>query len=327
MPITSTSSYPAVMSQFIQHWTDVNTMLDSPLVVAGPRTLETFTTWLAQVESKIGQVATGTIAAANRKGELDVMKENIISWCVIFNAKARADHGDSTYVRNLVPAPNASSGRGVFTDPAIKTVQIWTDLNTSISIPLSLTRKRLLSTGAINEETLTVAQLQALVDALQLKWNEWTRAQQSLENIREERNDVMKLAYDCMRDYRMKVPLELPAGQALLDSLPALNPDPARSVTPPVASGAWNSGTEQADMTAAPSPDSDIERTELRYSPGDPYDAENEIVLAAIPAGQPLTFSTDLGLAIAGDTSRFTWVAVATDGNEGRSEVVAVTRT
>jgi hypothetical protein len=326
MPISGPNSYPATMSAFIQHWTEVNTVLPTPLIVSGGRTVEALTLWLAEVESKLAQVTMGTIAAANRKGELDVIKENIISWCVIFNAKARADYATSTYVRNLVPAPGATAGRGAFMEPVLKTMQIWMDLNTSISIPLVLTRRKTLMNGTLAEETLALAQLQALLDALSAKWNEWTRAQQAVDNRREERNDLMKLAYDCMRDYRQKVPLELPAGHSHIDSLPALNPDPARNVTPPAASGAWNSGTQQADLAAVASPDSDIVRTELRFSPVAPYNADNEVVLASIPAGGTLSFSTDLGLAVSGDTSRFTWVAVASDGNEGRSGVVAVTR-
>lgn len=327
MPIHGPNSYPATMSAFIQHWSDLNATLGSAVVVSGGRTVSTLTGWLAQVEAKLAQVTAGTFAAANRKLELDGIKDDIISWCVLFNATVRANHVDAACARNLVPAPGASAGRGTFTTPVVQTQQIWDDLNAGLGEPLTLRRRTTRKDGSLRTETLAVAGLSALLDAMQAKWDEWIRAQQAVDNIREQRNDVMKLAYACMRDYRQVVPLELPAGHALTGSLPALNPDPARKVRPPVASGTWNSATEKADLTAAASPDADVQRTELRFSPADPYDTNNEIVLTSIPAGQTLTFSTKLGLSLRGDISRFTWVAVTAGGGEGRSNVVSVTRT
>ena len=206
-------------------------------------------------------------------------------------------------------------------------MQIWTDVTNALAADVELKRRRTLPNGTISTETLIVDGYEGLIDSLQAKWNEWTRAQQKADNVREQRNDVMTLAYETMKDYRAKVPLELPPGHALLDSLPALSPDPSKRPVGPSASGEWNAATSQADLTATPSPTPTVVEHDLRYSPDTPYNPDNEVTLVTIPTGQPLTFSTDIGLAVPGDVALFSWVAVTADGHEGRSLIVSVTRT
>lgn len=326
MPISGPNSYPATMSQFIQHWTDLNVAIGTPLVLSGTRNVALLTTWLDTVQTRISETMSAVLSATNRKGELDVMKANLISWTVIFNATVRADHGTLSYARNLQNAPQQSAGRGQFVEPLVKTQQIWNDLNAATGTDIALTRRRTLPNGTLATETLELADYVTLIDAMQEQWNAWTRAQQAAENIREQRNDAMQLAYDAMRDYRLKVPLELPPGHALLDSLPSLSPDSGATPDAPEATAAWNPATEQADLAATPSTTPEVDRHELRFSPEDPYNAENEIVLTTIPAGQPLTHTTSIGLAIPGDTARFSWVALTPDGRESRSNITAVTR-
>lgn len=327
MPIYGASSYPTVMSQFVQHWTDVNTALGAALVLSGSRTVGMFSGWLSQVETKLVETTAATMAAALRKGELDVMKANLIEWTVIFNQTVRVDHGGLSLAKRLVPAPGQSDGRGVFIEPVAKSQQIWADLNSATGLDVEIKRRRTLPNGTIATETLGSDAYGELLNDLQAKWNEWDRARQKADNVREERNDVLKLAYEAMRDYRGKVPLELPADHALVDSLPQLNPDPAQRPDPPSGQGVWNAVTSQADLSGAPSPSATVVRTDLRWSPEPAgYNEENEVILTSLPVGTDLTFSTDLGLAVAGDVSRFTWVAVTEDGNEGRSNVMEVTR-
>ena len=327
MPIYGASSYPTVMSEFIQHWGDVNASLGVAVVLSGSRTLGMFSGWLSQVELKLNEASAATMAAGLRKGELDVMKENLISWTVIFNQTVRVDHGALSLAKRLVSAPGQSDGRGVFIEPVAKTQQIWADLNTATALDVELKRRTTLPDGSIATETLGADAYAELLNDLQAKWNEWDRARQKADNVREERNDVLKLAYDAMRDYRGKVPLELPAGHALVDSLPLLNPDPAQRPEPPVGQGVWNAASAKADLTGTPSPTATVVRTDLRWSPEPTgYNEDNEVTLMSVPAGGTLTFSTDLGLAVAGDIARFTWVAITEDGNEGRSNVMEVER-
>jgi hypothetical protein len=315
------------MNEFIQHWSDINTLLAAPLVLSDSRTLVMFINWLGQIETKITEVSADTIAAATRKAELDVLKANMISWTVIFNATVRADHAARVAARTLVNAPAQADGRGAFVAPVAQTEQIWRDLNTDAGADVELRRHLTLPNGTIQTTTLTREDYQTALTALQAKWNDWDRARKKVDTTREERNDFMALAYNTMRDYRLKVPLELPPDHALVASLPLLNPDPALRPDAPEAAGSWNSGTEKADLTATASTSPDVTRHELRWSPGEgDYEADNEVVLATLPVGEALTFSTDIGLAVPGDVSRFTWVAVNASGHEGRSNVVAVVR-
>jgi len=152
-------------------------------------------------------------------------------------------------------------------------------------------------------------------------------ALKAADNKREERNDLQTLTYDCMRDYRAKAALLLPPSHALQDSLPALSPDASQKPDAPEGSGVWNAVTENADLTAVPCISPTVVRTELRYSPDDSYNETNDIVLVSIPEGEPLTFSTAIGLGVSGDTARFTWVALTANGHEGMSNVVEVERT
>lgn len=327
MPISGPNSYPSTMNAFIQHWADLNTLLGTPLILSGTRPVALFTTWLEEVENKIAETSAAVVAAAGRKAELDVMKAELIAWTVTFNGTVRADFGAVYVVNTLQKAPGQSDGRGVFMAPLSKTQQLWADLNSATGLDVELRRRRVLSNGTMVTDLLLVDAYTELINDLQDKWNEWDRARQKADNVREQRNDVMGLAYAAMRDYRIKVPLELPPGHALADSLPLLTPDAAQRPDAPEGSGVWNATTEQADLAAVPSTTPTVVRHELRWSPGeDGYDAENEVILATVPQGGTLTFSTDIGLAVPGDVSRFTWVAVTGNGHEGRSEVVAIVR-
>ena len=327
MPITGPNSYPSTVSQFISHWDSLNTLLVTPVVLTGARSLATLQTWLTSIETAIINTNTAIVTAANRKSELDQIKVNLLNWTVIFNATIRLDHPTLPYIRTLADAPKISSGRGEFSGPLVRTSSIWNDTNDRLAAEFDIIRKTTAANGTIVTETLGKDTYQALILELNSKWDEWVGAMQTADNKREVRNDLQKLIYDTLRDYRAKAPLILPPGHALLDSLPALTPDTARRPAAPVGSGTWNAATSNADLTATPSASAGVVRTELRYSPEDPYNSQNEIALVSIPAGQPLIFSTDLGLGIPGDTSRFTWVALTADGHEGASTVIVVTRT
>jgi hypothetical protein len=328
MPVTGyNSSYVSTMSLFFQHWEDVNGALGSALVLSDARDVAGFEGLLDLVQLRISETSTALFAAANLKGALDGAKADLISWTVIFNATVRADHAGRSLVRNLVPAPQQSAGLGTFIEPVVQTQQIWADLDAAAGAPVVIKRRRTLPNGSIQTELLDAAGYEALCAGLLLKWSEWTRAQQSAQNKRAVRNEVMKLAYVAMRDYRAKVVLELPPGHALVNSLPALNADNAARLDAPEASGAWDAGAGAAILTAVPGKSAEVDRHELRYSPDAEYNEDNEAALVSIPAGQPLIFSTDMGLAVPGDVSRFTWVALTRDGREARSKVVAVRRT
>lgn len=326
MPITGPNSYPATMQQFFQHWNSLNALLGTPVVLTGARTVANFSDWCEEVDVLLNQTQAAVISAVNVKGELDMLKEDLISWMVIFNQTMRSMFPEASYTRNLQQAPAQTAGRGNFTEPLVKSEQLWLDAMAGLGAVIEIKRRRTLPNGSISTELLTAEAFGELIVAMQGKWNEWSRAQQAAENKRELRNDMMKLAYDAMRDYRARVPLELPPGHALLDSLPALSPVASQTPDAPEATGAWNAGTLQADLAATPSTSAEVDHTELRYSPDEVYNEDNEVTLASVPAGGTLTFSTDIGLAVPGDTSRFTWVAVTGNGHEGRSNVVAVTR-
>jgi hypothetical protein len=327
MPVTGPNSYPSTIGAFLSHWADVNTLLGTPLTIIGGRTVANLQQWLQDSTDQIAATTQAIITAANRKAELDQIKANLVRWTVKFNDTLRTDHPALTYIKNLVPAPKLSAGRGSFTGPLAQTLQIWLDANAVLTPDVTLTIRTLLSNGTTQVETLEAAEYQDLLNDLSSKWTEWVMAQQKSDNVRETRNDTHKLAYDCMRDYRAKVQNELAPGHALLESLPLLNPDTSKNPDAPEATGAWNAATEKADLSGTPSTSATVVRHEVRYSPEPEYNPENEIVLATIPTGQPLTYSTDIGLGIVGDVSRFQVVAVTGDGHEGRSPVVAVERT
>lgn len=327
MPVTGyNSSYVSTMNLFFQHWEDVNAALGSALVLTDGPDIAGFEGLLDLVQQRISETSTALFAAANLKGALDAAKANLISWTVIFNATVRADHGRRSVARNLVPAPQQSAGLGTFIEPLVQTQQNWEDLNVAAGAPVVIKRRRTLPNGSIQTELLDAAGYEALCAGLLLKWSEWTRAQQGAQNKRGRRNEVMKQAYEVMRDYRVKVVLELPPGHALAKSLPALNVDNTPRPEAPEASGAWDAAAGAAILTAVPGKSAEVVGHELRFSPDAEYNEDNEAALVSIPAGEVLVFSTDVGLAVPGDVSRFTWVALTRDGREARSKVVAVER-
>jgi len=305
----------------------VNTFLGAPLVLSGARAILNLQNWLNDSMQQIADTTTAIVTAANRKSELDQKKLNLIRWAVKFNDTMRTDHAGLSYIKNLVPAPKSSSGRGTFTTPLLQTQEIWKGVNDAVTPDLVLTIKTVQPDGSILTETLEQEEFKDMITDMSDKWNEWVMAQQAADNVREKRNDTHALAYACMRDYRAKAQNVLPEGHALLDSLPLLNPDASQNPDAPEGSGVWNGTTEQADLTAVASTSPAVVRHEVRYSPEPVYNVENEIVLMTIPLGEALTYSTDIGLGVPGDKSRFQWVAVTANGHEGRSSVVEVERT
>ena len=95
---------------------------------------------------------------------------------------------------------------------------------------------------------------------------------------------------------------------------------------PVVLPGVWNPGTEVADYSWTQSTEATLLGYEVRISPGPVYDADASSVIATIPGGGLLTFSSDAGLTVPGTTIAVKVFVILTTGNERGSNTLAITR-
>jgi len=129
-----------------------------------------------------------------------------------------------------------------------------------------------------------------------------------------------------LKAYRLKVPVTLPPGNALIDSLPVLTPAEGRTPDAVAVTAEWNAATTLADVTWAASEDVDLKEYEVRASPGAEYDAEDEVVLTKVAAGGVRALSTLFSLGTPGLTAGFKVYVILNTGRERGSAPVYVTR-
>jgi hypothetical protein len=147
-----------------------------------------------------------------------------------------------------------------------------------------------------------------------------------LRVAREQRNDLQDEVYPVLKNYRQKVPVSLPEGHALVDSLPVLTPTDSHTPAPVAAAAVWDAAAQKAKITWEASPEATLAEYQVRGVPGDAFDPDDEVVLATIAPDGAREFLTDFALGAPEVTAAFKVYVVLTTGNERGSEVLLVTR-
>jgi hypothetical protein len=128
-----------------------------------------------------------------------------------------------------------------------------------------------------------------------------------------------------MKQYRSGVKAALPLSHALQLTIPALSPPPGSTPAAVSASGDWNPGTLEADLTWTPSTNPNLDHYSVRTAPGPVYKAAEESVVGLVPSTDT-EFSTNVGLAAPGARALYRIYVVLTTANEKGSNTVSVTR-
>jgi hypothetical protein len=318
MPISGPSSYVPTTQLFIAHWLDVDAALTPDLVLSNGMAQGDFSDARDVLLDRRGELETADLELELARATLEEKKAWLHERIVALNVAVRGAMTLSIYARVLAEVPGIGDGQERFSSPMTKTAQLWAKINTNP--PAGFTAPLLLPDGT------TAAQFTTAADALRQFYDDVLNRQQDVDLALEKRNDVQDQLYEGMKLYRLAVPGRLPAGSALVDSLPALTPDSSRTPDPVELTGTFNSQTNQATLTAAVSTDPDLEEYELRYCTGANYSTENEHFAATIPQGTPPVFVTNKGLQSPGLTASFKVYVRLNDGGEAGSNAVVLQR-
>lgn len=320
MPITGPASYVATTQAFDAHWLDVNTFLGlaGELVLEGGTSQVEFGEMRAELLGARDLVDEATLDRALARANLQMKKEWLLTALNAFKTKVVAVASTSAYARVLPLVPGVQDGQEVFSRPLSQAAKLWKKFDTTP--PPGVTGPLLLQDGT------TQGVFEAAVAALAELYDTVVDAEQEVSLTLERRNDLQDSLYELMKKYRLAVPAYVPAGNALLDTLPALTPTSGRTPEPVTASGAWNAGTVKAALTATISTDPDLDHYELRACAGPEYSTEEESVVAAAPPGPTVAFATDKFLTQSGDIASYRIYVVLQSGGQAGSNTVVVVR-
>jgi len=141
------------------------------------------------------------------------------------------------------------------------------------------------------------AQFDAALGKLRTAYEQILQHEQGLRLTRTRRNLIQDKVYATLREYRAAVRGEFAESDALVLTLPRLNPSPGSTPEPVAVQAAWDGGVAQAVVTWEASDNPNLDHYEVRYCPGSSYDSDAETVQASIPPDAPREFITSKGLA------------------------------
>lgn len=322
MPLSGPATFPPTITEFLGHWAAVNTFLGvgNELVLAGGISRTTLEGLLEELETARDAVTDAgvdrTLARQVLNGQIAVLQGRLVE----FNARVRADLAGSAYARSLQDAFAIGDAEAPVREGLRAMARLWLKINAIAAPPSGVTLPLVLLDG------YTLAAFDADREALRTAYRTLSDAEVDLRLAREARNDLQDVIQPALKAYRMKVPVSVPAGHALIDSLPALTPPEGHTPEPVAVTGVWQASTTEAKVTWEASEDAELQEYQVRGVPGDDYVTEDEVTLATVLPGAPLELLTDFALGSPGSIAGFKVYVVLTTGRERGSEPVFVTR-
>jgi hypothetical protein len=318
MAISSIASYLATMDQFVDHWTAVNASVSpAVLTLQGGYLLADFAADRAAIDTAITNVETADNGRQLASADRDLKKGSARSRLGQYRATVTGVLAGTPYVNTLPLLPPFKNPAGpqlkALDDMANGWDRINTDTIAGFTPPLLLA-----GAYALAGFTTELAALRAAFIAA-------TNGEDDSRQARALRNALLAPAKARMVQYRSAVKGILPAGDPLLNTIPAVTPPPGSTPAAVNASGVWNAGTSMADLSWTASANTNLDHYSVRTAPGPTYKAADESVVAEVPAGT-LTYSTNEGLVVSGATALFRVYVVLTTLNERGSNTVGVTR-
>ena len=154
------------------------------------------------------------------------------------------------------------------------------------------------------------------------------KAIKDLEVEFSKRNLLRDELKELVKSYRALVPSFLPAGHALLATLPRYSPLPGHTPEAVSLSGAHEevAGVHQSRLAWTPSTDAELDHYEVRATVGEDYDPEDDVSVAVVPKEGPRELVTPLGLGVPGGVVNFRVFVVLTTGNERGSNNLEIRR-
>jgi hypothetical protein len=320
MPISGPSSYPPTTREFLDHWAALNTELGAEVVLAGGASVGELGDQLENLETAREAVTDKGVDRALAREYLDALIRKLQGKLVEFNARIRSDFAGTVFERVLSVAFAVGDAEDAVRDGLRRLAHLWSKVNAMATPPTGVTLPVAL------QGNYSILTLNADRTALRDLYGALTQAEVDLKLAREARNDIQDVIYPILKAYRLKVPTAVAANDALLDSLPSLTPPAGHTPDAVTLQGAWNATEAKAEFTWEESAEAQLARYELRGVPGDEFNAEDEQVIATVPAGGTRAASSAFALGTPGLTASFKVYVVLQDGHEKGSEAVAVHR-
>jgi hypothetical protein len=327
MPIQGPASYLPVTGEFLDHWAEVNTALGGagPLVIRKETIGAAADVAVAGLQSLYDElvlqhqtVQAGVVALDLARGELDDQKTAVLAMLNMFNEKVRALLATTKWERALSDVPSITAGEGTFMRALNGALALWQEINAKsalgVGVPLVL------------RDGTNYDLFETTVNDLPLAWRTEGKADRKLKLEREERNDLQDRIYPMLKQYRVVVPGFFAADAALMATLPRLTPEKGRTPEPVNASVVWDAAAGKAKITWEASDDADLEKYQVRYSPGTEYHQDEEDVLATFTPEEAREYLTDHALTQPGATALFRVYVVLTTANEKATSTLSVTR-
>lgn len=318
MPFSGPSSYLSTIDEFIGHWTDVNAALGvNPLILLpGPYTLASLTADRASLSTAITELVNAINTMEGHRTDRNNRKENIRERMRQFDAYVKGVMSASSYPDRIPALVQFASNPGKWIIAMRDREDVWTDINAT---PPPGFTPPLLLTGGYAVATYTTDRTD-----LETTFQNLTQTEQDVSREVQERDFLYLAIRDRLVAYRAAVPGRFPENHPLVLSLPRLTPLPGHTPDAVVLSGAWNPGTNMADLSWTASTDPDLEEYEVRRC-APPYNGNLEQVVETLPPGT-LMLSTNEGLTVPGSEMAYKVYVVLNTGNESGSNAVEIDR-
>ncbi len=351
MSYSGPGSVVSVVDEFLAHWLGTNnalTPLPLTLVLEGSVVVKTRTDLLTlrNLYNAIQSQAAGTVllpmpapqfvsiqalrnAEENARQAAANARSLVVEAIAAFNRKVRGSLAHTTHLNALPATPGAQDGNAAILAAGDDMISLWTTINAIVTGPLFAPPliATVLPAGTSTPLPLTLADTIVRLNALRTAMADILAAENGLQAMRAHRDSIWENEIrPILVAYQKKVEGEFPPEHALVRSLPSIYPSGGHTPDAVNAAGNWNAGTNMADYAWSQSLEATLLRIEVRMSPGPVYEPDASSVIASIPPGGALTFSTDAGLTTPGQTSSVKVYVVLIGGRERGSNTVSITR-
>ncbi|WP_309712424.1 hypothetical protein [Armatimonas sp.] len=319
MPLVSVGSYLPTIDVFSAHWVSAESKLGKPIVLRGGMTRAGLTALRGDLEGAIDAVTDAFADYTVMVGQKDVARAEMVPLVAAFNRAVRGALTGTGYEHNLPDAVGPLTGQAelikALSDVASRWGQIDNATIAGFTGPLTLA-------GG-----LTLGQFTAKVATLEAAYLALENAEVALSVVRKERDSQRALVKTALTSYRRRIVGLFAPEDAIVLSLPQVNPEPGS--TPPAVSvsGVWDGASETARLTIIPLSDPKVRvaHYEVRFCPGASYKTATEETIGRFGEGAT-TFETTVGLASSGASALFRVYTITETGNEKGSSTVKITR-
>lgn len=313
MPISGNSSYIPTVNEFIAHWESVDAYLGAgnEVIVAGGKSRADLLTLRTELQTKRDAVEGVLNGVEISSATIKLQKEALLERFAQLAANVRALYGGQAFEAALPDAPGLGDNESKFCKPLVDAANLW---------------QRILDSGATLTlvDAFTVTDFNDAIDDLRQEYIAWTKGGSDLKIVRGERDDLQKQIYPILKQYRQIIPGKFPDDSVYINTLPRLTPKPGATPQAVNASAVWDEAEVKARIEWEASTNNDLKEYQVRYTPGDDYEEDDETIVATISPGQPLTLLTDAGLTQAGASSTFKVYVITNTGNEKGSAALTV---